>query len=177
MRLRNRIRIRGRGAAAPAMAFVVALAAAPGAWAEGEGSVMYRCPGNDYKNTISAKDAEKLGCKKLEGAPVSIIQTVRPRTGGTPVPQASAASGARVDPAAQRERDSDARRILETELRNEQEHLAQMRKELNNGQPERRGDEQNYQKYLDRVTEMKAAVARKEVDIGAIQRELLKLPK
>ena len=33
---------------------------------------MYRCPGNDYKNTITAKDAEKLGCKRIEGAPVTM---------------------------------------------------------------------------------------------------------
>jgi len=31
-----------------------------------------------------------------------------------------------------------------------------MQKEFNNGQPERLGSERNYQKYLDRVEEMKA---------------------
>ena len=44
-----------------------------------DASVMYRCPGNDYKNTITAKEAEKLGCKRIEGAPVTIIQMTRPR--------------------------------------------------------------------------------------------------
>ena len=44
-----------------------------------------------------------------------------------------------------------------------------MRKDYNNGEPERRGDERNYQKYLDRVAEMKAAIARKESDIAALQ--------
>ena len=42
---------------------------------------MYRCPGNDYKNTITAKEAERLGCKKIEGAPVTIIQMTKPRPG------------------------------------------------------------------------------------------------
>jgi hypothetical protein len=140
---------------------------------------MYRCPGNDYKNTITEKDAERMGCKKLEGAPVTVIQTTRPRAipggSGTPVPPAAAASGARVDSATQRERDSDARRILESELRQEEERLNGMKKDFNNGQPERLGNEQNYQKYLDRVAEMRAAIVRKEGDVSAIRRELLKL--
>jgi hypothetical protein len=159
--------------------FLVLLAAcgavAP-AFAQGE---MYRCPGNDYKNTISEKDAERLGCKKLEGAPVTVIQTTRPRplpgASGTPVPAAAQASGARVDSATQRERDSDAKRILESELKQEEERLAGMKKDFNNGQPERLGNEQNYQKYLDRVAEMRAAIVRKEGDVSAIRRELLKL--
>ena len=41
---------------------LLAFGATPAAWSEtADASVMYRCPGNDYKNTISAKEAEKLG--------------------------------------------------------------------------------------------------------------------
>jgi hypothetical protein len=139
---------------------------------------MYRCPGNDYKNTISAKEAEKLGCKRIEGAPVTVIQMTKPRPSNAAVPSASGGStgGARVDPVAQRARDSDARRILEGELRSEEEKLAVMQKEFNNGQPERQGDEKNFQKYLDRVSDMRAAIARKQTDIAALQREIKKLP-
>jgi hypothetical protein len=137
-------------------------------------SVMYRCPGNDYKNTITAKEADKLGCKKVEGAPVTVIQTTRPR-GGTSVPTAGA-SGVKVDPVAQRARDTDARRILEDELKTEEAKLAEMEKEFNDGQPERRGDEKNFQKYLDRVAEMRSAIARKQIDIAALKREIQKLP-
>ncbi len=141
-----------------------------------DGSITYRCPNNDYKNTISAKEAEKLGCKRLEGAPVTVIQTTRPRvaSAGTPVPAISGA--ARIDPASQRARDSDARRILENELKTEEDRLAAMQKDFNNGQPERQGDEKNYQKYLDRVNEMRAAIVRKQSDIAALRRELQKLP-
>ena len=157
-------------------AFAAALAGAGGAGAQ-DGTVTYRCPNNDYKNTISAKEAEKLGCKKLEGAPVTVIQMTKPRPAGTTaVPAATGSSPARVDPAAQRSRDSDARRILEGELRAEEEKLAVMQKEFNDGQPERQGDEKNYQKYLDRVSDMRAAIARKQTDIAALQREIKKLP-
>jgi hypothetical protein len=152
----------------------LALACAAGAQ---EGTVTYRCPNNDYKNTISAKEAEKLGCKKLEGAPVTVIQTTKPRPpSGTAVPAAANGGAAKVDPAAQKARDSDARRILETELRTEEERLAALKKEYNNGQPERQGNEQNYQKYVDRVGQLSAAIARKEADVAAIRREIQKLP-
>jgi hypothetical protein len=150
-----------------------AISAAPPETADA--SVMYRCPGNDYKNTITAKEAEKLGCRKIEGAPVTIIQMTKPRTGSA-VPTTSAASGAKVDPVAQRARDSDARRILEGELKSEEDRLATMQKDFNNGQPERQGDEKNYQRYLDRVEEMRAAIARKQSDIAALRREIQKLP-
>ena len=158
-----------------AIGVCIAIASIGGAYAQAassEGTVTYRCPGNDYKNTISAKEADKLGCKKLEGAPITVIQTSKPRS-------ASAVSGSstvRVDPAAQRARDSDARRILEQELKTEEDRLAALKKDYNNGQPERTGDEKNYQRYLDRVGEMSTAITRKEGDVAAIKREISKLP-
>jgi len=51
-----------------------------------------------------------------------------------------------------------------------------MQKDFNNGQPERRGDEKNYQKYLDRVNEIKASIVRKQSDVAALRREIQKLP-
>jgi chromosome segregation ATPase len=95
---------------------------------------------------------------------------------------ASGASGAagradaRIDPADQRARDSDARRILVAELSKEEDKLAQLRKDYNGGAPERRGEERNYARYQERVAELKAAIDRKEADIAAIKRELAKLP-
>ena len=135
--------------------------------------VTYKCPGHVYSNTISAKEAKDKGCTVLDNAPVTVIQGPKPRA---PV-AASGPAGSKVDPADQRARDSDARRILEDELRTEEQRLAALQKDYNNGEPERQGNERNYQKYLDRVTEMKAAIARKESDIAAIRRELGKLPK
>ena len=50
---------------------------------------------------------------------------------------------------------------------------AELLKEYNNGEPEKQGSEsRNYQKYLDRVAEMKAEIARNESDIAGIRREL-----
>jgi hypothetical protein len=174
---------------APVGAVVLAalslLAGLPVAQAQQGGGVVYRCPGNPvlYTDALSEREAREKGCRALEGAPVTVIPAPRPRTGAAgAVPNPSPAStnpspGAnRVDPAEQRARDTDARRILEAELRKEEERLATLVREYNSGEPERRGDERNYQKYLDRVAEMKAGISRKEADIAAIKRELAKLP-
>jgi hypothetical protein len=161
----------GRGSVA-----ALVLGAAALAPAAAQTGTMYRCPGNDYNNTLSAKEAKDKGCKTIDGAPITIIQITKPRAVTAAAPGASGPAATRIDPAEQRARDNDARRILEAELKREEERLTFMRTEYNNGEPERRGDEKNNQKYLDRVSDMKAALARKENDIASIKRELAKLP-
>jgi len=50
-------------------------------------------------------------------------------------------------------------------------------KEYNNGEPEKLGPEhRNHQKYLDRVAELKASIARNDSDIDGIRRELSRVP-
>lgn len=171
-------------------ALAVALVVSAAAVAAQERPV-YRCPGNLYTDQYSAKEAAELGCKTLDGAPVTVVQSpVRrptsggsgggegsgPRTASGAAPAVRASGEMRVDPAQQRARDSDARRILEAELRKEEERLAALQKDYNNGEPERRGDERNFARYQERVAEMKSAIARKEADIAALKRELTKLP-
>ena len=151
-----------------------------GAVAQGETSKpVYRCPGNPvlYTDSLSAKEAKEKGCTTLEGTPITVIAGPKRSAPSGSVPAVNPASrpDARVDPNEQRARDNDARRILEQELRKEEEALAALKKEYNNGEPERRGDERNYQKYLERVAELKASVARKESDVAALKRELGKL--
>jgi hypothetical protein len=153
---------------------------APAAAQQGQAqsnSVVYRCPGPPvlYTDAINATEAKERGCRQLEGAPITVIQSQKPRS--APVPSSGPRPpDSKVGPAEQKVRDTDSRRILESELHKEEDKLAQMQKAYNNGEPERLGDERNYQKYLDRVADMKAAIARKESDIQAIRREIAKLP-
>lgn len=148
---------------------------------------VYRCPGPPvlYTDALTPAEARERNCRTIEGAPVTVVQGRQPRN--TPASPSAAGAGAapsggasrpgeRVDPAAQRARDTDARRILTEELQREQERLTMLQKDYNDGQPERRGDERNYQKFLDRVAEMKAAIQRKEADVTALRREIAKLP-
>lgn len=136
--------------------------------------VTYKCPGRVYSNTMSAKEAKDKGCTVLDNAPITVIQSQKPKQGDAP---RAATTTAKVDPADQRARDSDARRILESELKREEDRLAEMKAEYKDGNPDRQGAEtRNFQKYLDRVADMKAAIARKEGDVAALKREIAKLP-
>lgn len=145
-------------------------------------NVVYKCPGNPvlYTDAISDKEAKERGCRTIEGAPITVIQSGRARS-SAPVPPVTSTTArlepyTRVDPNEQRARDSDRRAILSAELRRDEQALADLQREYNNGEPERRGDERNYQKYLDRLAELKASIVRKESDVAAIRRELSKVP-
>jgi hypothetical protein len=139
---------------------------------------IYRCSNNEYINNV--RDAEARGCKLVEGGNVTVVQGTRPQTPAvSPLAQVRVASvgGPRVEGSEQRARDSDSRAILESELKKAEARQAELASEYNNGEPDKRGDEgRNYQKYLDRVTELKASLARNESDIAGLKRELSRLP-
>ncbi len=146
-------------------------------------SQVFRCPGPPvlYTDALSPQEARDKGCRTIEGSPITIIQArpkapAAPANNGTSAANAPRPADSRVDPGAQRQRDSEARRILAEELKKEEDKLVVMQKDYNNGEPERRGDERNFQRYVERVAEMKAAITRKEADIAALKREIAKLP-
>ena len=165
-----------------------------GAAAQAQGTTVYRCPGPPvlYTDAISLQQARARGCQPVDAAPVTIPGT-RAHAAPRPAPSlgpsaaaasAPAASGAapvvarpaeRVTAPQQRERDNDARAILQAELQREQARLQQLLAEYNDGQPERLGHERNHQRYLDRVAALKASIERSSADIAALQRELARL--
>jgi hypothetical protein len=135
---------------------------------------VWRC-GNEYTNNATL--AQQRGCKVMEGGNVTVVQGTRPIASATPTAARAPVGSPRVDSVDQRARDTEARSVLEAELRKAQDRQAQLLKEYNNGEPEKQGSEsKNYQKYLDRVAEMKAEISRNESDIAGIQRELGRLP-
>lgn len=116
----------------------------------------------EFKNTGNTK-----GCKKLEVEPVVIPKLVPSVKTPDNFPK--------VDSFTQKARDDDRKRILEDELHAQENKLDTLKKAYNNGEPDRQGNERNYQRYLDRVQQMKTDIARSEADIGSIKDELSKL--
>jgi hypothetical protein len=134
---------------------------------------IYRC-GNEYTNNATV--AKARGCKPMEGGNITIVQgtspqaTAAPRAAQTP---SAPRPAARTDSPEQRARDSDARQILQAELRKAEQRLTEAQKAYANGQPEKEGIEsRNHQRYLDRVAELKESVARAESDVSGLRREL-----
>jgi len=147
-----------------------------GSTAHAQGKI-YRC-GNEYTNDPTESKAK--GCRVIEGSNITVIEGFKPPAkpkAGAPGANGAARNGSeKVDNAEQRQRDADARAILSTELQKSQDRLASLKAEYNNGEPERLGNERNYQRYLDRVADLKAQIERTENDIAAIQREMSRLP-
>lgn len=128
---------------------------------------IYRC-GNEYTNTIPPG---QKGCKLVEGGNVTIVQSPRP----TDSVRMAATNQAitRIQDEQQRQRDADARMILESELRRAEARQAELAREYNSGEPEKMGPEfRNHQKYLDRVADLKASIERNDSDLAGLRREL-----
>ncbi|MDZ7891774.1 MAG: hypothetical protein U5L73_08430 [Rhodoferax sp.] len=141
---------------------------------------IYRC-GNEYTNTVT--EAQAKTCKLVSGGNVTVVQGQKPAAAAATAPGVKvastppASSAPRIDSADQKAKDSDARLILEAELKKAEARQIELSKEYNNGEPEKLGPEtRNQQKYLDRVSELKAALSRNESDISGIRRELGRLP-
>jgi len=166
----------------PALGAAVALLVASAASAQSADGVgaMYRCPGNDYSNTITAAEAEKLHCKKVENAAVTVIQSPGSAASAASAPPRPVAAIADpmspADSAALRARATNARRSLEGRLKSEEGKLSVLEKEFNGGEPERHIDEFDFQKYLDRVARMRSEITRKQIEIAELRHEIGKLP-
>ena len=146
---------------------------------------VYRCPNNEYTN--DPQKARAQGCKVIEGGNVTVVHGTRsqansqsrpaasaapynnpPRYSSAPPPAASSASNS--------SRNVESKRILQAELAKAEQKLGTLQAEYKNGQPDRQGNERNYQKYLDRVAEMKAEIERTQNDISGLKREISRLP-
>ena len=169
------------------LALLAGLAAHAGAQAD---SVIYKCVDKN-SNRVEFTDVKKPGCQVLDlpgyypaptpaparSAPaVSMRQgSARPATAAPTVNPASAATSSgfpRVDTSTQKARDDDRRAILEDELRAEERKLADLKRDFNNGEPERQGNEKNYAKYQERVAQMRDDIGRSEKNVEALKREI-----
>lgn len=159
-----------------AISAVVGLAAASSAVANS----VYRCETNtgvvEYSNS-KPKQFDSDQCQQINLPELTTIQA--PKSAQTPKarPAPSAAVSAAdsfpsVSSANQQRRDKARRSILRQELKREKTRLAELQGEFKDGEPDRRGDERNYQKYLDRVERLRTDISRRESSISAIRKEI-----
>ncbi len=116
----------------------------------------------EYRNT-----GDTTGCRRLATDTLSAIPAPATVTHAKADP-----SFPRIDSQVQKRRDQDRMQILLDEVRAEENKLADLRKEYQNGEPERQGNERNYAKYQERVATMKDEIARTEKNIEALKREI-----
>jgi lipopolysaccharide export system protein LptA len=151
-------------------------------YAAAQNKAVYRCPPVDKIThfTDNKAEADTKGCSLMTGGNVTVVQGTR--VGGaepmrvasvTPKTTTTSSNSPRNDSAEQKTRDSDSRGILESELKKAEAKQAELLKEYNNGEPDRGAlDIKMPQRYIERVAEMKASIARLSSDIEGIKREL-----
>jgi hypothetical protein len=154
---------------------VSAAALVLGAWTgtpRAQSSDVYVCTGPngvpEYRNGSAGKGCKKLNLPEVVTVPGGRIAAPAKSAGSS----AGSTSFPRVDSATQRSRDSERRTVLTQELQAEEAKLQGLRAEYNNGQPERQGNERNYQKYLDRTAALRDDIARSEANAASLRREL-----
>lgn len=143
-----------------------------------QSSDIFECVGENgekvFTNTGNLKKCKRMDVQPILTLPASRVPQAK--NGVQPALEqrtsVSPANFPRVDGDTQRTRDSDRRRILEDELKGEEERLAKLKSEFNNGEPERRGDERNFALYRERVQRLQEDIARTENNVRALAREM-----
>jgi hypothetical protein len=148
------------------------LAASP-AWSQ-----VFRCVDDDNRVTYSndPASAKNKECSRLQLEPETVIPPARvpartPGAASNPTP----VDFPKVTSAEQKAKDNDRRTILSQELANEKTALEKARKDLEEQKAVRLGNEQNYQKTLDRLQPYEEQVAQHERNIAALNKELANL--
>lgn len=136
---------------------------------------IYKCVDDSghitYTNDKPESGRNKACSLMTREQPVTTVPSASKRASNTPSPSAFP----KIDPQTQQGRDNDRRKILEGELANEQKLLANARKELSEQEALRKGDEKNYQKYLDRIKSYQDSVALHERNIESLNKEISRL--
>ena len=131
---------------------------------------MYKCVDADGRVTYTNDPSLARGCKLLDsGQAVSTVPAPvrRPAASST-----TPSTFPRVSADDQRARDDGRRQVLESELRTEEEALAQAERNLLEQESVRLGNERNYQKVLDRLQPFKDKLELHKRNIEALRREI-----
>ena len=134
---------------------------------------IYECeePGGTKRFTNIKADAK--GCKQLTVTP-NVVSP--PPVGGAPRNSDARSSSPegfpKVTPQVQQTRDNDRKKILETELINEERNLQNAKRELAEQENTRLGSERNAQRMLDRIEPYQKKVKLHEDNIANLKKEL-----
>jgi hypothetical protein len=124
----------------------------------------------EYKNTGATKGCKKVELPGINIVAVPVLPPSQKKAGANAA--ASPPNFPKVDDNTQKARDADRKQILLDELKAEEQKLLNLKKEYNNGEPERHGDEKNFSKYQERTTMMKEEISRTEKNVEALKREV-----
>lgn len=148
--------------------------------AQALGTEMYVCTSADGVRTYQNSDGGS-GCVLLNLNPITIVPAPPSagRAGNAPGPGSNQPrrAGAQNDSRSAEDFNAkdDRMKILQEELRIEEGKLKSLQDEYKKGQPDRLGNEKNYQKYLDRVARLEQDIMVTKDNIEILKSELIRL--
>jgi hypothetical protein len=138
---------------------------------------IWKCvsPNGDTLFTSDRVEAKQKNCTQITVTPN--VVSPPPPAGAAPRtsdarPQSAPGSFPKVAPQVQQQRDTDRRRILETELITEEKNLQDAKRELTEQENTRLGSERNAQRMLDRLEPYQKKVKLHEDNVANLKREL-----
>lgn len=155
-----------------------ALAAAP-ALVQAQASqeiTIWSCRDKDGRTHVTnlREDTSGKNCRIVQQTRVQVVPAPA-KSGGKSENNAAPGSFPREDSQARASARDRQREILESELEREQSLLAAARKDLEEQESVRYGDERNYAKVLERLQKYKDAVELHQKNVESLRRELTNL--
>jgi len=157
------------------MLLLSALSPAPALAQDTQEATIWSCRDKDGRTHVTnlREDTTGKDCRVIRQTRVQVV----------PAPSGGAKPGAKPAPSSFPKEDSQSRAsardrqrdILEREMEQEQKLLEQARKELEEQESVRYGDERNYARVLERLQKYKDAVELHEKNIESLRRELTNL--
>lgn len=133
-----------------------------------QADTLYKCADSEGRTTYTNQKSPGKTCTVLsQDKPISTFAAPKTRA-ATPTPEGFP----RVNSETQKSRDGDRRKILEEEMRAEQQKLEGAKKSLAEQEAIREGGEKNYQRVLDRLKPYQEEVQLHERNVDSLQKEL-----
>ena len=155
-----------RAMAAPAIAAIIGVFAAaaviPAAWAD-----MWKCTDKDGNVRYTNVKIEAKGCQVVVLDPLNTVSRPTNSKGNT-----GPATFPSVSNAEQKARDGDRRKILDTELANEERLLGEARRKLKEQEELRLGSEKNFARVEERMAPFQKQVQLHDSNIANIRKEI-----
>jgi hypothetical protein len=148
----------------PYVLVIVMFAAANMSLAHADSDIYVCTDANGVKSYGNVGDGK--GCKKVDLPGLTTFSAPPKKVAKSP------GDFPKIDDSTQKKRDAERRQILSDELKKEQDKLADLNAQYNNGDPDRIGGERNYAKYQERTQNMKDDITRAQQNIDALQHEL-----
>ena len=132
---------------------------------------IYKCPEED--GNVTYTNTKRKGCVAMDIEPSrEQSPAAKPKSRAN---QPTPSDFPSVDRETQKQRDQGRRRILETELANEEALLADARRLLAEGEIARSGEDRTAPAFTDRVRKLRETVNLHEQNVAALRRELVRV--